>query len=181
VLIVIHVYRIVSTPELVTGSKPFRLQIKRKICCNRQAETAVIDSKGAIRRRKGNTAKQTMKRVLLITAAAIMLGAMNLAQAQPPGGPHSGMHHNPLQELSSSLNLTDAENAKIQPIIDQAKPQLQAIHQDAMTKAKAVIDNAIAQIRPLLTPDQQTKLDAIVKAHQDMMNARKELHDAKTK
>jgi Spy/CpxP family protein refolding chaperone len=121
-----------------------------------------------------------MKRVLLTIAAAISLGAMNFAQAQPPGGPHGG-HHNPLDEMSNSLNLTDAEKAKIQPIIDQAKPQLQAIHQDAMTKAKAVIDNSVAQIRPLLTPEQQTKLDAIIKAHQDMMNARKELHDAKTK
>jgi Spy/CpxP family protein refolding chaperone len=122
-----------------------------------------------------------MKRVLLTTAAAISLGAMNFAQAQPPGGPHGGSHHNPLQEMTSSLNLTDAEKAKVQPIIDQAKPQLQAIHQDAMTKAKAVIDDSVAQIRPLLTPEQQTKLDALVKAHQDMMNAMKELHDAKTK
>jgi hypothetical protein len=41
-----------------------------------------------------------------------------------------------------------------------------------------VIDSTLSQIRPLLTADQQTKLDAIQKAHQDMMNARKELHDA---
>ena len=86
-----------------------------------------------------------------------------------------------MEQISDSLNLTDAEKAKIQPNIDQAKPQLQAIHQDAMTKAKAVIDDSVSQIRPLLTTEQQTKLDAIVKAHQDMMNARKELHDAKQK
>jgi len=122
-----------------------------------------------------------MKRTLLTMAAAISLGVLNFAQAQPPGGPHGGWHHNPLEELNNSLNLTDAEKAKIQPIIDQAKPQLRAIHQDAMTKAKAVIDDSISQIRPLLTPDQQTKLDAIAKAHQDMMNAMKELHDAKEK
>jgi hypothetical protein len=30
----------------------------------------------------------------------------------------------------------------------------------------------------LLNADQQNKLDAIQKAHQDMMNARKEMHDA---
>ena len=122
-----------------------------------------------------------MKRILLTMATAISLGMLNFAQAQPPGGPHGGWHHNPLEELNNSLNLTDAEKAKIQPIIDQAKPQLRAIHQDAMTKAKAVIDDSISQIRPLLTPDQQTKLDAIAKAHQDMMNAMKELHDAKEK
>ena len=38
--------------------------------------------------------------------------------------------------------------------------------------------STLSQIRPLLTPDQQKKLDAVQKAHQDMMNAHKELHDA---
>jgi len=41
-----------------------------------------------------------------------------------------------------------------------------------------VIDGALSQIRPMLTPDQQKKFDAIQKAHQDMMNAQKELHQA---
>jgi hypothetical protein len=59
--------------------------------------------------------------------------------------------------------------------------ELMAIHQEAMTKAKAVIDASLAQIRPVLTPEQQTKLDAIVKAHEDLHNAMKELHDAKGK
>src|SRR5437762_807071 len=58
------------------------------------------------------------------------------------------------------------------------KPQIVAIHQEAMQKAKTVMDSTLSQMRPLLNPDQQTKLDAIQKAHQDMMNAHKELHDA---
>ena len=81
--------------------------------------------------------------------------------------------------MSNSLNLDDAQKAKIQPIVDQANPQLQAIHEEAMTKAKAVIENSLSQIRPLLTPEQQTKLDSLVKAHEDLRNAMKEMHDAK--
>jgi Spy/CpxP family protein refolding chaperone len=121
-----------------------------------------------------------MKQTLTIIAA-IALGAFSLLQAQPPGGPHGAWHLNPLEEMSSTLNLTDAQKAKVQPILDQAKPQLRTIHEEAMTKAKAVIDASLSQIRPLLTPEQQTKLDAIVKAHEDMHNAMKELHDAKAK
>jgi hypothetical protein len=41
-----------------------------------------------------------------------------------------------------------------------------------------VIDSTTSQIRPLLTSEQQKKFDAIQKAHQDMMNAQKELHEA---
>lgn len=124
-----------------------------------------------------------MKRTLTLLAATA-LGAFTLAQAQPPARPHGpgrgDWHGNPLEEISHTLNLTDAQKTQIQPIVDQAKPQLQAIHQEAMTKAKGVIDTSVAQIRPILTAEQQTKLDAMIKAHQDMMNAMKEMHDAKS-
>jgi len=121
-----------------------------------------------------------MKQTLTIIAA-IAVGAFSFLQAQLPVGPHAGWHLNPLEEMSSTLNLTDAQKAKVQPILDQARPQLWAIHEEAMTKAKAVVDASLTQIRPLLTAEQQTKLDAIVKAHEDMHNAMKELHDAKAK
>ena len=118
----------------------------------------------------------------LTLIAAVALAGFNFAGAQPPAGPHGGWkHHDSLEQLSSSLNLTADQKAKVQPIIDQAKPQLQQIHQEAMTKAKGVIDASVAQIRPLLTAEQQAKLDAQIKAHEDMMNAMKEMHDARSK
>jgi Spy/CpxP family protein refolding chaperone len=123
---------------------------------------------------------QTMKQSLMLIAALTIAG-YGFAQP-PPGGPHGGFgHHNPLEEMSDSLNLTPEQKAKVQPIIDQARPQLKAIHEEAMTKAKSVVDNSISQIRPLLTAEQQTKLDAQMKAHEDMLDAMKEMHDAKSK
>ncbi|PYK26508.1 MAG: hypothetical protein DME52_06050, partial [Verrucomicrobia bacterium] len=70
------------------------------------------------------------------------------------------------------------QQTKVQPILDQAKPQITAIHQEAMQKMKTVMDSTLSQIRPLLNADQQKKLDDIQKAHQDMMNAHKALHNA---
>src|SRR5947208_15256714 len=127
--------------------------------------------------------KLTMKRNILILAAAgaIALGGFVVVQAQPdsgPGGfgcPHG--HAFGLSGITEKLDLTTDQQAKVQPILDQAKPQIAAIHQEAMQKAKTVIDSTLSRIRPLLNADQQTKLDAIQKAHQDMMNARKELHE----
>ena len=122
-----------------------------------------------------------MKRNLLTLAAAgaIALGGFVVVQAQPgPGGGRWHGHAFGLKGITEQLNLTADQQTKVQPILDAAKPQLIAIHQEAMQKAKGVIDNSLSQIRPLLTADQQKKLDAIQKAHQDMMNARKELHDA---
>src|SRR4029077_10830339 len=125
-----------------------------------------------------------MKRNLLTLAAlgAIALGGVAFSQAEN-GANWSGHgrwqgHGNPLARMTKSLNLTSDQQAKVQPILDEAKPQIAAIHQEAMQKTKAVMDNAMSQIRPLLTPEQQKKFDAVQKAHQDLRNAQKELHDA---
>ena len=124
--------------------------------------------------------KQTMKRNILtfVTAGAIALGGFALVQAQPGAGGGWHGHAFGLRGLTRQLDLTSDQQTKVQPILDAAKPQLAAIHQEAMQKAKGVIDSSLSQVRPLLTADQQKKLDAIQKAHQDIMNAHKELHDA---
>ena len=123
--------------------------------------------------------KQTMKRNILavVAAGAIALGGFAVVQAQAGGGGGHG-HAFGLQGITKQLDLTSDQQTKVQPILDAAKPQLAAIHHEAMQKAKGVIDSSLSQIRPLLTADQQKKLDAVQKAHQDMMNAHKELHDA---
>ena len=123
-----------------------------------------------------------MKRnvLTLVAAGAMALGGFVVVQAQsgPGGGGRWHGHGFGLQRITEKLNLTSDQQTKVQPIIDGAKPQIAAIHQEAMQKMKTVMDSTVSQIRPLLTPDQQKKLDDIQKAHQDMMNAHKELHDA---
>lgn len=125
-----------------------------------------------------------MKRNLMTFAAvgAIALGGFAIAGAQ--GGPGGGKwaaghgHGSALDHLTKSLNLTTDQQAKVQPIIDAAKPQIQAIHQDAMQKTQALIATTTSQIRPLLTATQQKKFDDIQKAHSDMISAMKEMHAA---
>jgi Spy/CpxP family protein refolding chaperone len=125
-----------------------------------------------------------MKRNLLALAAvgAIGLSSFALVQAEENGdGGHKGRHGHGgghFKHLVETLNLTPDQKAKVQPIVDQAKPQLKAIHQEAMQKAKAVMDNTMSQIRPILTADQQKKLDDMKAAHEQMREAGKKLHDA---
>ncbi len=80
--------------------------------------------------------------------------------------------------MTKSLDLTPDQQAKIQPIFDQAKPQVDAVRQDAMQKIRAIRENTQAQIRPILTPAQQQKFDALKKAREDMRKARQEMRDA---
>jgi Spy/CpxP family protein refolding chaperone len=124
--------------------------------------------------------KQTMKRniVAFVVAGAIALGGFAVVQARPGVGGGWHGHAFGLRGLTRQLDLTSDQQTKVQPILDAAKPQLAAIHQEAMQKAKGVIDSSLSQVRPLLTADQQKKLDAIQKARQDIMNAHKELREA---
>jgi protein CpxP len=108
-----------------------------------------------------------LKLILLTAISALSLGSSAFAQAPQPdgqGGPgqrgrHGGDRHSSLEKTMEQLNLTPEEKAKVQPIIDQATPQIENIRREAMQKTKAIVDNAMAQIRPMLTPDQQKKLE----------------------
>ncbi len=127
-----------------------------------------------------------MKRNLLTFAAvgAIALGGFAVAQAENGAwGGQGGRWHGhgqgfALAHLTKSLNLTPDQQAKVQPMIDQARPQIIAIHKDAMEKTHTIIDKTMSQIRPTLTPDQQKKFDDLQKARQDMRNAMQRLHEA---
>ena len=130
----------------------------------------------------------TRKLIALIAAGGLTLGGLTYLQAQDPHGPRhehgpGPNHHmeNPFDHLGESLSLTPDQKAKVQPILDQMKPQLEAIHKEAMEKMRTLMESAGAQIRPLLTPEQQQKYDAMKKAHEDMAKAMQEMHDAQKK
>ena len=114
-----------------------------------------------------------------------LLATTSIADPQGPGlkGTHGRGHRgdrgNPLEHMTRNLDLTAEQQAKIQPIIEQARPQIAAIRQEAMQKAKAVRENTVSQVRPLLTPEQQQKFDAMQKAREDMRNARRAMREAK--
>jgi protein CpxP len=132
-----------------------------------------------------NQMKTNMKRNLLTFTAVGALALAGYAFSEPQGGfggRHGGWHGQgfAMEHLTKSLNLTPDQQSKVQPLIDQARPQIIAIHKDAMEKTHAIIDKTMSQIRPVLTPEQQKKFDALQKARQDMRSAMQELHAAMT-
>jgi Spy/CpxP family protein refolding chaperone len=125
------------------------------------------------------------KLLALSVAGAVALGGINYAQAHEGHGRgghkkihkmHMGGH---LEKMAEKLELTDVQKAQVQPIIDQAKPQIKAIHEEAMQKSRAVMENTAAQLRPLLTPEQQKKFDSLRAAHEKMREAKKEMREAR--
>lgn len=103
----------------------------------------------------------------LTLIAITAVGALSLANSvlahEPEAGNDKrggrGYHHSSLERTMEQLQLTDLQKSQVKPIIDQATPKIESIHREAMEKTKAEVENAMAQIRPLLTPEQQKKLD----------------------
>lgn len=118
--------------------------------------------------------------ILLAIALPLTMVAQTDAPPAPPqgqmgehhdhmgrmGGPPSPQQH--LDHLSKMLNLTDDQKAKIKPILENESTQVQALHQDTTlsmqdrrTKMRGIHDSTMSQVLPLLTSDQQTKLDSM--------------------
>jgi len=124
------------------------------------------------------------KPIALTIAGVLALGSGAALQAKNHGHEggkrHGKMGKFALEHVTKELDLTPQQQAQVAPIIDQAKPQIRAIHQEAMQKTHTVMQASVAQIRPLLTPEQQQKLDRLQQAHEKMREAMRELHDAKS-
>jgi Spy/CpxP family protein refolding chaperone len=123
--------------------------------------------------------------LITITAACVaLLVTVSIGLAQDPTGKNNGPRRwqhqrgNRLEHLTKALDLTPDQQAKVKAIFEQAKPQIQAAREEGRQKVKAIGDNVRSQIRPILTPAQQTKWDAMQKAREDMRKAREEMRAA---
>jgi Spy/CpxP family protein refolding chaperone len=123
-----------------------------------------------------NRKKKTMKsRLITMCAACVALFVtVSIGLAQDPAAKNNDRPNrwrqdrgNPVERLTRLLDLTPEQQAKVKAIFEQARPQIQAIR-----------ENIRSQIRPILTPAQQQKWDALKKAHEDMRKAKEEMRDA---
>jgi Spy/CpxP family protein refolding chaperone len=111
-----------------------------------------------------------LKKLTILLFAAAQMSAANFVSAQTvsvtpaapitPPGPPLFARPNLSEMLSRMLLLTDAQKAQLQPYIDAVQSQLDATHQQTRQAADTLLKQLSASIRPSLTPEQQTKLDA---------------------
>jgi Spy/CpxP family protein refolding chaperone len=100
--------------------------------------------------------------ILLTLSVMASLAATPFARGQAPDDPmpfHHGSHDLNVM-LTHMLNLTDAQQTQVKAMVSDVQPQLDAIHEQARQAADAVMKQLDTKIRPLLTPDQQKRLDA---------------------
>jgi hypothetical protein len=99
----------------------------------------------------------------LALGCASLLALAPIANAQGPEDPMPFHPHGPPNltiMLTRLLNLSDAQQAQVKPLIADVQPQLDAIHKQAHEQADVIIKQLNEKIRPLLSADQQKRLDA---------------------
>jgi Spy/CpxP family protein refolding chaperone len=74
---------------------------------------------------------------------------------------NSGDHHHVLDRLCCELNLTPDQKTKVEAILKTEDINVNKLRDMDRDKFRAIRDKIDAQIRPLLTPDQIKKLDAL--------------------
>ena len=86
------------------------------------------------------------------------------------GGPPSADQE--LAHMTKTLNLTSDQQAKIKPMLDDSFKQMQSVHsdtslseQDRSSKMQEIHKSLSSEVREVLTPDQQTKFDSMMKDH----------------
>jgi flagellar motility protein MotE (MotC chaperone) len=111
---------------------------------------------------------------LVVAGFAIsVLAGFNVGHAQGiAAGRHWRDNAFALEKATMALNLSADQRARVDPFVVEAGPRLTAIEADARKKKHDVIDNTLAQIRPLLRPEQQKKLDELQKAREDLHSAK---------
>ena len=103
---------------------------------------------------------------------SLSLAPQAFAGEPPPGKVHTGEEMRQrrvairLQSLSMNLDLTEDQKAQIRPLVEAEADQLRALRLDEslspeekQTQLEVMHQSTRTQIRQLLTPDQQKKLD----------------------
>ncbi len=107
--------------------------------------------------------------------AVLALGGLLISSAMTLATPTRGKNHGDraatkLSKLSSKLNLTEDQKSKIKPILQNEAKQTEgirannALSQDQKhTRIKEIHQTTRSEMRPILTAQQQQKLDQIRK------------------
>jgi len=82
-----------------------------------------------------------------------------LTPVHGPGGPPSHPHHGRPPQLIDELNLTPEQDRQVRAIYDKHNPALEAILHENFPRIRAIQDQVEREIRAILTPEQQERLD----------------------
>jgi Spy/CpxP family protein refolding chaperone len=100
----------------------------------------------------------------------VFFGVHHLRHQVILGPPHSGDVPDRMREhMRRTLGLTAEQEKKIAPIVDATSAKLESIRVETAERVRAVMEESKKEVAPLLTAEQQQKLDKLESEHRKMM------------
>jgi Spy/CpxP family protein refolding chaperone len=111
--------------------------------------------------------------VFLAGGAVGFFGAIHLGH--PPFFHHvssNSIAQHMKDHLQAELKLTPQQIEQISPMIDEATSNLEAKREQTGREVRVIFEEMHKRISPLLTPDQQKRLEQMEQRHRQMMHRR---------
>lgn len=107
--------------------------------------------------------KIQIHQVLISLLIGVVIGVSVQRCAFQHFGPprHGDMKKHMLSRLSHDLHLSAEQKAKVEAVFEAKRPKMKALRAETRPQFEAIHKETQAEIRVLLSPEQQTKFDAI--------------------
>lgn len=104
------------------------------------------------------------RKIVPVLLAVFVLGAAAGSWAQRMRGPRHKMMPPPparvVARLDREVKFDDAQRAAVLALLEKRRPEAEALQKETFEKIDAMRRSVHAEVRALLRPDQQAKLDA---------------------
>ena len=98
----------------------------------------------------------------LVTGVAVtVLWAGQKLRRFAENGP-AGVTRTGIAAVSHRLDLDEAQRAEFAPLFGRIEAGFVAMHREDLTQVRAMMEAAVAEMRPRLRPDQQARLDELM-------------------
>lgn len=88
-------------------------------------------------------------------------------------------HEKMFEETRRELNLNDEQAAKAKTILDETREEFRALHEEMRPRFDAVRQRARARMRETLTPEQQTRFDAMMRRRDEKKLEQEKMRNGK--
>ena len=123
---------------------------------------------------------KTRLKIWLVLAGVFVIGCVTGAaldgvyrtRAGNGRGDRGRKHEKMFEETRRELNLNEEQSAKARAILDETREEFRALHEEMRPRFDAVRQRARARMRETLTPEQQTRFDAMMARRDQKMKDR---------
>ena len=98
---------------------------------------------------------------VLGAACGVFATAAFMHHMRDRGFSHERMERFVVRRLTHRLDLDESQQKTLQDVVHRTREKLEGLHEEIAPRIDAILDDAYHELLPILSPDQQKKLDEV--------------------